>query len=84
MLESDEGAVACMTIDYNAIRNELARVLRNVPGVLSIGLGKEGNDVVLVVAIDPDTFTGTLPASFRGVGVIIRSLGVASLHFSRR
>ena len=69
-----------MSIDYSAIRNELASVLREVPGVISVGIGKEGKDVVLVVAIDPDHFAGSIPSSFQGVGVIVRNFGMASLH----
>ncbi len=85
MLEGDEGGLARMTIDYKAIRDELAKILSDVPGVMSIGIGKENNKVVLLVAIDPNDFAGNVPSSFQGVGVIIRNLGMASLHsFFRR
>lgn len=73
-----------MSVDYNAIRQELASALRDVPGVISVGIGKEGDTVVLIVAIDSNYFAGSVPNSFRGVSVVVRRFGMASLHFLPR
>jgi hypothetical protein len=69
-----------MTTDYNALRDDLASVLRDIPGVISVGIGKENKQIVLIVAIDPYLFTGKVPSSFKGVNVIIRDLGRAKLQ----
>lgn len=73
-----------MTVDYNSIRQELASALRDVPGVISVGIGKEDDTVVLIVAIDSNHFAGSVPSSFRGVSVVVRNFGPASLHFFYR
>ncbi len=69
-----------MNSDYLTLRDELASVLREVPGVLSVGIGKEDSRIVLVVAIDPIHFTGGVPSSFDGVAVVLRDLGMAKLY----
>ena len=69
-------------IDYNLIRSKLAESLQKVPGVISIGIGREDGKIVLIVAIDSSVFTGDVPDSFKGVDVITRDLGVARLHMT--
>lgn len=69
-------------IDYNLIRVKLAESLKKVPGVISIGIGREDGKIVLIVAIDSRVFTGEVPDSFEGIDVITRDLGVARLHMT--
>jgi hypothetical protein len=70
--------------DFWKYRDEFASSLKDVPGVISVGLGREHGEVVLVVAVDPDEFRQTLPERYRDVRVKIRELGIGDSYvFSR-
>jgi hypothetical protein len=81
----NEGAAPSAGVDlpdYLRISREFARVLEGKEGVVSVGLGREGSTVVLIVATDPKEGALTLPKHFRGIKVVAASLGKAK-HYSQ-
>jgi hypothetical protein len=66
-----------MNLDYQALSRKLHTTLREVAGVISVGVGKQNSRHVLVVAIDPETYVGGIPNDFEGVKVVRRKLGLA-------
>ena len=65
------------------MQNELASRLKEVPGVISVGLGKKGGQIVLLVAVDSGVFNGGVPAAFEGIEIITRDLGKPRLFLAR-
>jgi hypothetical protein len=63
-----------------SLRDQLVEKLRNVPGVLSVGVGREKGETIFVVSVDQSKFQGTAPASFAGYGIAVEDLGRAVGH----
>jgi hypothetical protein len=66
--------------DILSIRDELDERLREVEGVISVGVGKARDDYVLVVLIDPNVFQGGIPSRYHGVSVIAENPGRAESY----
>jgi hypothetical protein len=62
------------------LRDQLVEKLRNVPGFLSVGVGREKGETVFVVSVDQSKFQGAAPASFAGYGITVQDLGRAVGH----
>jgi hypothetical protein len=73
-----------MSINYIKLRDDFTKEIQGLPGVVSVGLSKKDDNIVLVVAIDADQFNDNIPRKFRGVDVILRDLGHAEAHTSWR
>ena len=56
------------------LRNELDDLLRRYEGVQSVGIGKQGEEAILTVFVDPERFRGTVPKTYRGVKVRLEEL----------
>lgn len=76
--------------DYLEVSRQFARQLEGREGVVSVGLGKEDGEFVLVVAVDGprapevDATQGSpvrpgLPRRFHGLRVVVQDLGEARL-----
>ncbi|MGF1580371.1 MAG: hypothetical protein ACFCD0_13495 [Gemmataceae bacterium] len=63
-----------------ALRDELARSLRNREGVSGVGIGRDNGHYVLIVSVDPDRLSGALPTEFKGVVVRQKDLTDAEFH----
>ena len=57
------------------LRDALARSLKSVPGVVSVGLSKHSGEIILMVAIDQQKFSGAVPDNFEGLRVVLKDLG---------
>jgi hypothetical protein len=64
-----------LTQNVFCLRDRLSEQLKGIRGVLSVGTAKREGLNVLVVSVDPDEFTGGVPAYFGGVRVVVRNLG---------
>lgn len=71
-----------MEKDYEKIVKELGEKLKRTPGFLTVGLGKNENDVVLVVFVDQRKLDKKKrpPKKFRDITVIVRPSEEAVLH----
>jgi len=64
-------------------RDRLSRLISDIPGVVSVGLGEKGGDDALVVAINKkfsDTSKSEIPEQFRGIKVIYRNFGDTTMY----
>lgn len=76
-----------MSPDYNAARDNLATQVDDIPGVISVGIGKKNNKIVLVIATNNDFSKdgkAKIPGSFNGIDVVYRKLGDMKLYSTRR
>jgi hypothetical protein len=58
------------------LRDELDRLLKERPGILSVGITKINKKLTFVVSIDPESYAGDAPKFFRGFDVKVRDLGI--------
>ena len=70
--------------DYWKLRDELSERLSGVPGVLSVGVGRDSSGMVLVVVVDRAQFKGGVALQYKGVGVIVSDVGIGIMHSSAR
>lgn len=61
--------------DLLEMRDELIRILDGEPGFKSVGIGRDGDNPVLVVSINAAEFHQRSPRVLHGVGVHFRDLG---------
>jgi hypothetical protein len=54
------------------LRDELVHSLHNMPGFLTVGIGKRAGVPVFVVSVDFADFVGPAPQSFRGYRVLLQ------------
>jgi len=80
MPQEHEGVFGVVMIEILRLRDEFASDLKEVPGIVSVGIGRSGREVVLVVAVDRDQFKGSVPERYKGVNVRVQELGVGQLH----
>jgi hypothetical protein len=62
------------------LRNQLVAKLRDIPGFLTVGIGKANATTVFVVSVDSKNFKGGAPKSFAGYDVLVRDLGPSIGH----
>jgi hypothetical protein len=62
------------------LRDRLVTELLDLPGFRTVGIGKQGKKLVLVVSVDSEMFEGGVPPSFGGHKVKVRDLGRAVGH----
>ncbi len=70
--------------DLIAIRDRLALSLRNVKGVVSVGIGRGGRGYVLMVVADSRRLSTCPPSLFEGIPVVVRDLGETEVYSWRR
>jgi hypothetical protein len=58
------------------LRDELDRLLKERPGVLSVGITKVDKKLTFVVSVDPENYAGDAPKFFKGFDVKVRDLGI--------
>jgi hypothetical protein len=63
------------------LRDLLVDHLSDLPGFLTVGIGRRRNRPVFVVSIDPEKFKGKAPDTFSGYEVLVRSFGRPVAHF---
>jgi hypothetical protein len=64
-----------MKNSYLDVRDELSSLLADMDGVISVGITKKADAICLLVAVDPDQYSGGVPESFQGIDVVVRDLG---------
>jgi hypothetical protein len=69
-----------MNLNYMELCHELSDHLKDIPGIISIGLTKKNGQIVLLVAIDNEKFNGGVPKKFRGIDVVLQDLGHAMAY----
>jgi hypothetical protein len=62
--------------DYWKLRDELASQLQGTPGVISVGIGRDGDDFVLVVLVEREQFKGGVQHQYKGVNISVRDFGL--------
>lgn len=62
------------------LRDQLVKRLHDIPGFLTVGIGKQNKSTVLVVSIDSGKFKGGAPKTFGGYEVLVRDLGPSVGH----
>jgi hypothetical protein len=70
--------------DYWKLRDELATDLADVPGVLSVGIGRGDSRPILIVIVDGSVFGGSVPSTYKGAAVSIQDLGTGIAHSQLR
>jgi hypothetical protein len=69
-----------MNSELFQLRDQLILKLKNLPGFLSVGIGKHQNQPVFVISIDEKKYKGNAPKSFAGYCVKVRALGHPISH----
>jgi hypothetical protein len=63
-----------------SLRDRLIVKLRDLPGFLTVGIGRQHDKPVLVVSVDPKRFEGGAPSAFEGYDVLIRTFSRSLAH----
>jgi hypothetical protein len=66
--------------DILKLRDDLADELKAMVGVISVGIGKNDDRVVLVVSIEPSQYDGDIPSQYKGVRVSVKEIGIGVFH----
>ena len=69
--------------DYWKLRDELASELKDIPGILSVGIGRAEQEIVLVVTVEGEGVRSIVPQQYKGVNVNVRDLGIGVMHGSK-
>lgn len=62
------------------LRDQLIAKLKDVPGFLTVGIGKQRNIPVFIVSVNSTIFGGAMPEFFAGYRVLVRDLGCRVAH----
>ena len=62
------------------LRDRLTVLVKDLPGLLTVGIGKQKGKLVFVLAVDTSAFQGGAPTSFEGHRVLVKDLGVPVAH----
>jgi len=67
--------------DLQVLREDLWRKVKELPGVVTIGIGSKGNRSAFVIFVDEDRVRkDELPVKYANVAVVLRPAGPASAH----
>lgn len=70
-----------MRKNYRSIKIEFEKKIHNNPGVVTVGLGKERDHIVIVVFVeDRLKFENNIPKEYKDIPVVIRPAKIAVAH----